>query len=482
MIKSRIERLITRSRGATRRHVDDLTIGQWLDPVASREDHERRLASLLHHAWQHVRYYRESLAEAGVVDPSGRIDLSRFDRLRLLDKATVRERFDDLRSDDLALRKWTYDSTGGSTGEPVRLIHDCDYADWVCAMSLAGGAVACRRPGETKLYLWGSVRDLLAGQETLRTRLGRWMRDEKWLNSFRMSQELMASHVDFINRYRPARIIAHVESIVELARYVERRGLVVHSPTTIATSAGCLQPHMRELLLRVFRTEVFNQYGVRSREVAGMGTECERHEGLHVPLQCVLIEVLRDYGSPAEPEETGRIAVTSLVNYAMPLIRYEIGDLGAWADAPCSCGRIWPLLRSVTGRISDTFVTSAGTLVAGEYFNYVFYLQDWVDRFQVVQESTSSILARIVPRYDLPGFAAAKEAGVEEILKKVRLAMGEDCAVSFEFLDHIEPSASGKYRFTISRVPMIAARPLGGEEPSRHTLSTHPKALVADGR
>jgi len=450
VIKSRIERLITRSRGATRRHADDLTAGQWLDPVASREDQEMRLGSLLHHAWQHVPYYRETLAEAGVVDPSGRIDLSRFNRLQPLDKATVRKRFDDLRSDDLALRKWTYDSTGGSTGEPVRLIHDCDYADWVRAISLAGGAVACRRPGETKLYLWGSVRDLLAGQETLRARLGRWMRDERWINSFRMSPELMNSYVDFINRYRPVHIIAYVESIVELARFVERSGLVVHSPKTIATSAGCLQPHMRELLERVFRTEVFNQYG--SREVAGMGTECERHEGMHVPLQSVLVEVLRDDGSTAGPEETGHVVVTSLINYAMPLIRYQIGDLGVYADAPCSCGRVWPLLRSITGRISDTFVTSTGTLVAGEYFNYVFYLQDWVDRFQVVQESTSSIRARIVPRYDLPGFAAAKEAGVEEIVKKVRLAMGEDCAVSFEFVNDIEPTASGKYRFTISRV------------------------------
>ena len=92
VIKSRIERLITRSRGATRRHADDLTAGQWLDPVASREDQEMRLGSLLHHAWQHVPYYRETLAEAGVVDPSGRIDLSRFNRLQPLDKATVRDR------------------------------------------------------------------------------------------------------------------------------------------------------------------------------------------------------------------------------------------------------------------------------------------------------------------------------------------------------------------------------------------------------
>jgi len=171
----------------------------------------------------------------------------------------------------------------------------------------------------------GSVADL-TGQETLRARLGMWMRNEVWLNSFRMTPDLMRSYVELINRYRPDHIIGYVESVMELARFIERNELAVHSPKTVATAAGSLEPHVRELIQGVFRAEVFDQYG--SREVSGMATECERHEGMHVPLQSVLVEVLRRDGTPAEPGETGRIVVTSLVNYAMPLIRYEIGDLG----------------------------------------------------------------------------------------------------------------------------------------------------------
>ena len=326
-----------------------------------------------------------SLAQAGVCESPGRVLIDRFTQIPVLEKATVRERLDDLKSDDLSARTWHYDSTGGSTGEPVRLVHDSDYGDWKRAQAIVGNGIACRRPDETKLHLWGSVHDL-TGQETLRARVGMWMRNEVWLNSFRMTPGFMHSCVELVNQSRPDHILGYVESIVELARFIERNGLEVHSPKTVATAAGCLQPHMRELIQRVFRAEVFDQYG--SREVAGIGTECARHEGLHVPLQAVLVEVLRDDGTPAEPGETGRIVVTSLVNYAMPLIRYDIGDLGAWAEAPCSCGRVWPLLREITGRISDTFVAADGTLVAGEYFNYVFYLQDWVEKFQVVQEST----------------------------------------------------------------------------------------------
>ena len=312
-----------------------------------------------------------------------------------------------------------------------------------------GNCIACRRPAERKLYLWGSVRDL-TDQETARARLGQWMRNEVWLNSFRMTPDLMHSYVLLMNESRPDHLIGYVESVVELARFIERNDLAVHSPKTVATAAGCLLPHMRELIQRVFRTGVFDQYG--SREVAGIATECARHEGLHVPLQAVLVEVLRDDGTPTEPGETGRIVVTSLVNYAMPLIRYDIGDLGAWAESPCSCGRVWPLLREITGRISDTFVAADGTLVAGEYLNYVFYLQDWVEKFQVVQESARQVRARIVRRKDLPEVGDAEAAGLEEMVKKVHLALGDDCHVAFEFVDDIEPSASGKYRFTMSKV------------------------------
>jgi len=426
-----------------------LRAGQWLDSPASQADQDRRLSALLLHAAQHVPYYRETLAKAGVCESPGRVLVGRFAQIPLLDKATVRARFRDLTSDDLSTRTWHYDSTGGSTGEPVRLVHDRDYADWGRALFIVGNGIACRRPDERKLHLWGSVADL-TGQETVRARLGQWMRNEVWLNSFRMTPDLMHSYVDLMNRYRPDHLIGYVESIAELATYIERDGLTVHSPKTVATAAGCLQSHMRELIGRVFQAEVFDQYG--SREVAGIGTECARHEGLHVPVQAALVEVLREDGTPAEPGETGRIVVTSLVNYAMPLIRYDIGDLGAWAEAPCSCGRVWPLLRSVTGRISDTFVTADGTLVAGEYFNYVFYLQDWVEKFQVIQESTRQIRARIVRRRDVPVAGDAETAGLEEIVHKVRLALGDDCHVAFEFVDQIEPSASGKYRFTVSKV------------------------------
>lgn len=91
------------------------------------------------------------------------------------------------------------------------------------------------------------------------------------------------------------------------------------------------------------------------------------------------------------------MVVTSLRNRAMPLVRYRIGDEACWAAEPCPCGRHWPLLGKVAGRVTDSFVTASGALVHGAFFTRLFYDRPWVRRFQVVQDEVTSITVRLAP-------------------------------------------------------------------------------------
>ena len=201
---------------------------------------------------------------------------------------------------------------------------------------------------------------------------------------------------------------------------------------------------MRSVIERVFRTKVFNRYG--SREVGNVASECECHTGLHVSSPSCIVEVVRPDGSQADPEEVGEIVVTLLTNRAMPLIRYRIGDMGAWAAEGCPCGRGFPLLRYVQGRVSDSFVSREGARVHGEYFTHLLYFRPWVERFQFVQETPDLIRIAVVltPGEGIP------EDHRADIEDKIRLVMGAHCRVQWHFPDEIRPSDSGKYRYTIS--------------------------------
>jgi phenylacetate-CoA ligase len=410
----------------------------------------KRLHALLSHATMHIPYYRKVLREASVADGSGRVNLNKFDSIPLLDKSILRKQFEELKSDDLGKTRWKHETSGGSTGEPVRFVQDQQFEDWNVAFKMLGDSWSGYESKRPKVVLWGSERDLFQGGESLRVRLGRWLQNAIWLNAFRMTPEQMEQYVACINRTRPSQILAYVESIYELARFVESRGLNVFSPCAIMTAAGTLHEPMREVIERVFGAPVFNHYG--SREAGGIASECKQHKGLHVSVLTHHVEILRSDGSSSAPGEIGEVVLTPLTNYAMPLIRYRIGDMAAWAEEPCSCGRSWPLFKTVSGRVTDTFVRADGTLVHGEYFTHLFYFRDWVKKFQVVQEQYDVIQVNIVLYNGNEKIANTRKEEIQDIESKIAVTMGSSCKIRWNLLSDIPHTASGKYRYTISKV------------------------------
>ena len=116
------------------------------------------------------------------------------------------------------------------------------------------------------------------------------------------------------------------------------KSLPIRPQVAIMTSAGTLHPLMREKIETAFQCKVFNRYG--SREVGDIASECEAHAGLHVFPSGNYIEIVDDQGHPVPNGEEGNILVTNLYNYAMPLIRYYIGDRGVLSRSDrCACGR-----------------------------------------------------------------------------------------------------------------------------------------------
>jgi phenylacetate-CoA ligase len=409
-----------------------------------RRIQEARLKNLLRHAVLHVPYYRSVLAGTGVVS-DGDVDLSRFRHIPFLTKDTLRQRFDRFKSDDLSRRHWYENTSGGSTGEPVLFIQDSLYSDLRSATEMVQYEWVGKAIGERHIKLWGSERDILQGGIGKRAKLSSFLRNYTLLNAFRMNEEAMAHYAGLLKRKKPKIVEAYAQSAYELAQYINSEGIHVTGVGAVITSAGNLSPFMRQEIRQAFRCQVFNRYG--SREVGDMACERPGHDGLQVSLYTHLIEVVDSSGRPVQPGETGEIIVTCLSNFAMPLIRYRIGDQGVPASIPSSPVCNVDRLGAVTGRTVDVFMTADGTRVDGEYFTHLLYYRDWVRRFQVVQKSHSQIVFRIVKSgLDPP------QGELDEIATKTRLVMSDKCAVAFDFVDEIPPSDSGKYRYTVSEV------------------------------
>ncbi|HUT76363.1 MAG TPA: phenylacetate--CoA ligase family protein [Polyangia bacterium] len=422
---------------------------QWAPAAEVERMQHQRLGDLLRHAHDHVPYYREVLERCGVVDSSGGVDLTAFATVPFLDKDIIRSRSEDLLSDDLDQRPWFRNYSGGSTGEPVAFVQEQrEDSHWSRAVTLLFDEWSGRGPGDRCALLWGSERDL-AGAPSWRVRYRRRTRRILVLNAFGMTPEHMGEYVKDLNRFRPRQILAYAGSLYELARFIRDGGLSVWSPAGIMTSAESIYPEQRALIESVFRAPVFDRYG--SREAGNMACECDHHRGLHVSTPTHLIELLRPDGTLAGPGESGEIVVTCFETFAMPLIRYRIGDLATWAEGPCDCGRAWPLLRQVNGRVMDAFETPGGGTIDGCYFTMGFFGHDWVKKFQVVQETAQTLRVFIV----LLDPATPRERIERDLAhydEHARTVLGPACRVEYEFVDAITPTPQGKHRYTISKL------------------------------
>ncbi|WP_152419326.1 phenylacetate--CoA ligase family protein [Halobiforma nitratireducens] len=398
---------------------------------------------MLEHAAETVPYYAEVLREAGVVE--GRdIHLDRFSELPLLTKAVLREQGDRLESSDPGDGVYT-NTSGGTTGEPVEFLQDSTYLAWAKGNQHLYHRFAGRELGEPWVKLWGDASDISGEDESLKDQLTDRVLNRHVLNSYRMGESDMREHVAAINDIQPADIEAYAESIHELSKFVLEEDLEVHSPNGILSTAGTLTEPMRDVIEDAFETTVLDKYG--SREVGTVACECPEQEGLHVFSHTHYVEIVDDEGQPVAPGEEGKLAITPLTNYTMPLIRYEIGDMAVTAASDCSCELPFPVIESVTGRVTDHFVTTDGELVYPGYLRKLLYHEPWVEKYQIQQTAANRVVYRIV----VSGSEPPQET-TDTIVAKTRSLLGDDTIVDFEYVDQIGASMSGKFRYTLSDV------------------------------
>jgi len=415
----------------------------YIQPVGFFED--KSLPKILQHAFESTSYYRRLFLESGIA-VGGEVRMERFNQIPFLDKDILRACAGELISNRVGRSATYWNTSGGSTGEPVRFLQDKNYLRAARAITYRQKTWTGYRFGDRILKLWGDEREILHGGQSFKSRLTHLAKNLTLLNSFSMTPERMVEYVRVINAQKPKLIVAYAQAMYELCRFAEEQKLEMRGAQAVMTSAGTLHSFMRDTIERVCGVRVFNRYG--TREVGNIASECDRHEGLHVS-EGVHLEVVDEKGESCVPGSEGEIVITSLLNRSMPFIRYRIGDFGILSDRPCSCGRSGLLLKQVSGRVTDAFRTAYGKVIPAEYFIHIIGVvlnRGIIKKFQIVQEGFDRIRIRMVCADSLP------EADQRDIEDKIKLVMGRTCSVDYEFVDTIPPLASGKYRYTISMV------------------------------
>lgn len=406
---------------------------------------QNQLTLLLSHCQKNVPYYAkimESIHHSFQDDP-----IAYLNELPILTKEIIQTRFNDLQSSDLGKRKWLVNSTGGSTGVSLQFIQDRDYYSRAGAISLLFSKLIGKELGEKEVYLWGSQHDIEGTSEGWRTRLANSISNRTFLSVYHLDDRTIRNEIQTLNQIRPKLIIAYAGAMYEFARFAEREHIKVIPQKAIMTSAGMLYPFMRKEIEKVFQCKVYNRYGCR--EAGDIACERPGVGGLWVAPWGNFIEVVDNDGKPVPPGVEGDLLVTSLNNFAMPFIRYHIGDRGVLAPNG-SNGKNFQgqVLNNILGRTNDMFINKNHDLVDGILFLPLLAYKSWIKKYQVVQKQPDYVVIKIIKWGKEP---APDE--IEWIRSKAKGIMGAECEIKIEFVDEIPSTPGGKYRYVLTEVP-----------------------------
>lgn len=407
-----------------------------------------RLGRLLLHAYSNVPYYAEILEECGAV-VDGTVDLSNFEDIPLLTKKIIRKEGKNLYSADCEKRQTYKNTSGGSTGEPVEFVQDKHYDEWNIATKIWFNRMLGKDVGEKEIKFWGSDRDIIMGNLTLNDRLINYLYNRKFFNSYNLDEKSIDGLITLNNRFKPSCYWSYVDAAFEFSKIVLDKNIELFEPKFVITTIGPLFDDVRNVIEDALGCPVYNQYG--SREVGVVACQCKEQKHLHTFPWFNLVDVVDENGRSVGQGEEGKIVVTTLTNYSMPLIRYDIGDVAISAGyESCGCGRNVFSLEKVLGRALGYFKKADGSLVHSHFIVQALFFKDWIKRFQIIQRDFDLIVVDIELRDGVD--AAGHDRDVAEIEERIKLSMGEDVGVEFGFVDEIKPSTSGKYLYTISEV------------------------------
>jgi len=396
---------------------------------------------LLKHAYEHVPYYREIMGE-GQIDPGSLIQQRSLEVLPLLDRSTINRKPGQLRATNIPSDRFVPNSTGGSTGEPLRFFEDRENAGWSEAALYRAYGWYGVDVGDRTACLWGANFDLTKFQG-FSGRVKSHVLNLLMLPAWELNNRTADHFWNKLVAFRPKLLVAYAGAIYNWARLLGNNRDAIPGLSAIVVSAETLYDEWRGVIESCFKVPVYNRYG--GRDIKFIAQECPARNGLHINSENVLVEIVKD-GRPVPPGELGEILVTRLDNFAMPFIRYRSGDLGIMASAPCKCGRSLPLLQKVEGRVEDAILTNDGTIVSGLFFAHLMKDCPEVREFQVHQLTMERLLLALVLQSDRP-FSSR-----EKIERIVRQYMGADMQMEFEVRDSIPLTRSGKRRIMVSHL------------------------------
>lgn len=232
--------------------------------------------------------------------------------------------------------------------------------------------------------------------------------------------------------------IAYASSLFLFAKTAQKYQINDVRFKSIVSIGEKLMPHFKTLIEEMFSCQVYDTYG--ASEGFLIASQCKAGQ-YHILSPHVVVEILNDEDEEVKPGETGRVVLTGLDNFSMPLIRYEVGDLAVKGEEiNCSCGLELPVLKEVIGRQTEFLLTENGKYITVQTVVRLMKSFPSVDQFRIIQKGPNHFLLQYVSDSIL---TSGQEKALTEDYQHV---VGQMIKIDFEYCQAIPKAKSGKFQ------------------------------------
>ncbi len=411
-----------------------------------------RLREIVCHAYESVTYYRDLFDKAGV-RPDDIRTLADLRGLPITTKADLQAApAEALLARNLDPSTFVQELTSGSTGRPFNIQHTQrervrKSAIYIRTYLQAGLRLTDRQVCVTEDRGQGGYRRWLRALEDFLTQKrgeegdGRWRGLRSWIGgrAYVPVYEDVDIQIDELRRLQPDFLLGYPSALSPIAEAVKARDEGHIRPRVVCTSAEALNRDMRQVIETAFGVPVLDLYS--SVEFGNIAWQCRDCGAMHINADALIVEVVREDGTPAAPGEVGTLVCTDFDSHALPFIRYAVGDLGVLTDESGQCDCAFPTMGPIQGRMVDRIKRPDGGVISPYQFTCSLERVPGVAQYQVSQETLDRVTVRLVP-----GRGFVESSATEEMLARCRDILGDDVAVTVQVVDAIPREPSGKFR------------------------------------
>lgn len=415
------------SGGTVAKHLEDLSFF-FNDAISGDHINSARVAALLDHSSNSVSFY------------SGYKKIRSLEEFPVIQKTDFKHNYDAMISTYFDREKLFTATTSGSYGTPTKYLMTIDkywrrFAEIVYFNRWAGYEIGMRH----------------ALTRTIpKSKFKRLLENEIIIYPANIDEGWLADKWSLLNKHKPSFLISYPSILMAMAGYILRNQLedITKYIKGIVSISEPLLDEDRRIIENAFGCLVLGRYSCE--EFGVLAHECLLERKYHLNSASYKIEILAlDGDRPVMPGESGRVIVTDLFSHAMPLIRYDTGDV-AVLGKDCPCGLRTPVLERIEGRQTEIIYDTKGRMVSPlAMVTPIARTIEGIFQFQFIQKGQKKYCLKIVPMRTYPYDRAFL------IKEKLLTVLGPEAEIDFEYLDSIKPLPSGKRPYIINNYNII---------------------------